>query len=153
VLPFGWSRSGYWFCRLVNRFWTIFQQRYRYRVCSYVDDFAVMPSVGRPATEADSLKASAKLGQLLVKYGLTRHRDKGVWNGGAQVLSHLGFIIDTVRGVFGVPPTKLGKMEALARRFYAWKGETHDGCQQRILLRLLGEPRACGWRSPTQPSV
>jgi hypothetical protein len=76
----------------------------------------VLPSVGRPATEADSLKASAKLGQLLVKYGLTRHRDKGVWNGGAQVLTHLGFMIDTVRGVFGVPPTKLGKMEALARR-------------------------------------
>jgi hypothetical protein len=116
VLPFGWSRSGYWFCRLVNRYWTMVKHRCRYRVCSYVDDFAVVPSVGRPATEADCLKASAKLDKLLIRYGLKHHQVKGVWNGGAQVLTHLGFMIDTVRGVFGVPTTKLNKLEALACR-------------------------------------
>jgi hypothetical protein len=32
VLPFGWSRSGYWFSRLVQRFWTMVKRRYGYRV-------------------------------------------------------------------------------------------------------------------------
>jgi hypothetical protein len=46
VLLIGWSLSGYWFGRPANRFWTIVKQRYRYRVCCYLDDFAVVPSVG-----------------------------------------------------------------------------------------------------------
>jgi hypothetical protein len=44
MLPFGWSRSGYWFSRLVQRFWTMVKRRNGYRVLSYVDDFAVAPS-------------------------------------------------------------------------------------------------------------
>jgi hypothetical protein len=36
VLPFGWSQSGYWFSRLVQRFWTTVKRRYGYRVLSQV---------------------------------------------------------------------------------------------------------------------
>jgi hypothetical protein len=39
ALPFGWSRSGYWFMRLVTRFWTYVKSTLRYRVLSYIDDF------------------------------------------------------------------------------------------------------------------
>jgi N-acetyl-beta-hexosaminidase len=59
----------------------------------FVDDFAVVPSVWRPATVADCLKVSANLGQLLVKYVLTRHQVKGVWYRGDQVLTHLRFVL------------------------------------------------------------
>jgi hypothetical protein len=59
----------------------------------------------------DCLRASARLDKLLLRYGLTRHPKKGVWSGGSQVLQHLGFVIDSVRGSFGVPASKLGKGE------------------------------------------
>jgi hypothetical protein len=142
VLPFGWSRSGYWYCRLVNRFWTMVKHRYRYRVCRYVDDFAVVPSVGRPATEADCLKASAKLDKLLIRYGLTRHQVKGMWNGGGQVLTHLGFMIDTVRGIFGVPATKLSKVEALARRLLRMERSNARRVPARDLASFIGRAQS-----------
>jgi hypothetical protein len=34
VLPFGWSRSGYWFSRLVQSFWTMAKRTLGYRVLS-----------------------------------------------------------------------------------------------------------------------
>ena len=116
VLPFGWTRSGYWFCRLVGRFWTKVKKHRGYRVCSYVDDFAVAPSMGRHSTQGDCIKASRYLDGHLLRYGLTRHSTKGVWGSGSQVVQHLGFVIDTVRGTFEVPAAKLDKIEMGARR-------------------------------------
>jgi hypothetical protein len=39
VLPFGWSRSSYWFSRLVSRFWTTVKSCFGYRFLSYAGDF------------------------------------------------------------------------------------------------------------------
>lgn len=90
--------------------------RYGYRVCSYVDDFAAASSLGRPSTKKDCLAASRTLDKLLARYSLTRHESKGIWGSGAQVVQHLGFMIDTIRGTFGVPDSKLDKIEIGARR-------------------------------------
>jgi Reverse transcriptase (RNA-dependent DNA polymerase) len=111
VLPCGWSRSGYCFSRLVSRFLTTIKSRCGYRVLSYVDDYLICPSTGRASTKMDCLRASDRLDKLLLRYGLTRHLKKGVWSGGSQVLQHLGFVIDSVRGSFGVPASKLDKGE------------------------------------------
>jgi Reverse transcriptase (RNA-dependent DNA polymerase) len=64
VLPFGWSRSGYWFSRFVLRFWTMVKRRYGYRFLSYDDDFAVSPSQGRAASAENCRKASRFLDRL-----------------------------------------------------------------------------------------
>jgi hypothetical protein len=90
VLPFGWSRSGYWFCRLVQRFWMMVKNTLGYRVLSYVDDFAIAPSLGRAATAADCRKASRPIDELLRRYGLTRHPLKGVRGPGSQACSVSG---------------------------------------------------------------
>jgi hypothetical protein len=78
VLPLGWSRSGYWFSRLVQRFWTMVKRTLGYHVLSYVDEYAIAPSLGRPASLADCRRASRRLDALLLRYGLTRHPSKGV---------------------------------------------------------------------------
>lgn len=45
-------------------------------------------------------------GKTILQYGLTRHQAKGVWGESAQDIQHLGFVIDTVCGTFGVPARK-----------------------------------------------
>jgi hypothetical protein len=45
VLPFGWSRFGYLFSILVQRFRTMVKRTLDYRVLSFVDDFAIFPSL------------------------------------------------------------------------------------------------------------
>jgi Reverse transcriptase (RNA-dependent DNA polymerase) len=115
ILPFGWSRSGYWFSRLVSRFWTTIKSRFGYRVLSYMDDYLICPSTGRASTKMDHIRASARLEKLLFRYGLTRHPKKCVLGGASQVLQHLGFVIDSVRGSFGVPANKLDKVSSMAQ--------------------------------------
>jgi hypothetical protein len=70
-LPFGWSRSGFWFSRLVQRILDYGQGTLGYRVLSYVDNYAIAPSLGRPASLADCRRASRRLDALLLRYGLT----------------------------------------------------------------------------------
>jgi hypothetical protein len=107
ALPFGWSRSVYWFSRLVQRVWTTVKRTLGYRVLSYVGNFAIVPSLGRPSSLADCRRASRCVDALLLRYGLTRHPSKGVWGDGSQCLQHLGFVVDTVRGLFGIPAKQL----------------------------------------------
>jgi hypothetical protein len=115
-LPFGWSRSGYWFSRSVQRFWTMVKRRNGYRVLSYVDDFAVAPSQGRAASAEDCRKASRLLDSFLERYGLSRQSEKGVWSRGSQCLQHLGFMINTTKGLFGVPAKKLDAVSEMAHK-------------------------------------
>lgn len=113
-----------------------------YRVLSYVDDFAIAPSLGRPATEEDCLKASQKLDRLLSRYGLTRHPDKGVWGSGSQVIRHLGFIIDTVQGNFGVPEDKVCKVEGLARKLLKLARKNRRRVPKREVASFIGKAQS-----------
>jgi hypothetical protein len=77
ALPFGWSRSGYWFIQIVTRFWTYVTRVLGCRVQSYIDYFLICPSLGRRSTEEDCVKASMTLDGLLAGYELIRHPRKG----------------------------------------------------------------------------
>lgn len=142
ALPFGWSRSGYWFCRLVERFWTMVRKRLQYRVLSYVDDFAIAPSMGRAATMEDCNRASRKIDYLLVRYGLTRHPAKGVWGGGSQIIRHLGFIIDTVHGTFGVPEDKVLRVERLATGLLKLARRNRRRVPKKELASFIGKAQS-----------
>jgi hypothetical protein len=66
VLPFGWSRGGYWFSRLVFRFWTTVKSRFGYRILSYVDDYLICP-FHREGVDKDGLPTSlSPSGQAVV---------------------------------------------------------------------------------------
>lgn len=145
VLPFWWSRSGYWFCRLVGRFWIFVKKTLRYRVLSFVDDFALAPSSGRASTSALCVRASAKIDQLIVRYGLTRHPQKGFWGQGAQVITHLGFVIDTVRVRFGVPQKKLYAISDMAKNYCREREETGGWCGRKTWNRSWERRRVCAW--------
>jgi Reverse transcriptase (RNA-dependent DNA polymerase) len=116
MLPFGWSRSGYWFSRLVQRFWTMVKWTLGYRVLSYVDDYAIAPSLGSPASLADCRRAWRRLDALLLRYGLTRQPSKGVWGDGSQCLQPLVFVVDTVRGLLAIPTKKLDAISSFSRQ-------------------------------------
>jgi hypothetical protein len=152
VLPFGWSRSGYWFCRLVQRFWMMVKKTLGYWVLSYVDDFAFAPSLGRAATAADCRKASRCIDELLRMYGLTRHPLKGVWVAGSQCLQHLGFVIDTHRGLFGVPAAKLEAISGMVRQMLARARRNRRLVRADTLESFMGKRRVCVWRFQTRRS-
>lgn len=148
ALPFGWSRSGYWFCRLVERFWTMVRQRLSYRVRSYIDDFLIAPSMGRASTKQDYFRASALLDKLLDRYGLTRHPTKGVWGHGSQVLQHLGFIIDTHRGTFGVPAEKLDRVEEQARTIMKLARRNRRRLSKQLQAKFIGTAQSLSLAVP-----
>jgi Reverse transcriptase (RNA-dependent DNA polymerase) len=142
VLPFGWSRSGFWFCRLVQRFWMMVKKTLGYRVLSYVDDLAIAPSLGRAATAADCRKASRRLDELLRRYGLTRHPLKGVWGAGSQCLQYLGFMIDTHRGLFGVPAAKLDAISGMARQMLTRARRNRRLVRADVLESFIGKAQS-----------
>lgn len=142
ALPFGWSRSGYWFCRLVERFWTMVRKRLSYRVLSYVDDFAIAPSMGLAATSEDCQRASLKLEKLLKRYRLTRHPDNGVCGMGSQIIHHLGFVIDTTRGMFGVPVEKALQVEQQAKKLLVLARKNRRRVPKQELARFIGKAQS-----------
>lgn len=76
-LPFGWSRSAFWFVNLLKQFVRSLRE-WGYRVLGYIDDVLVAPSVGRSAIMEDSVDASEKIGALKSRLRLARHQTKGV---------------------------------------------------------------------------
>jgi hypothetical protein len=66
VLLFDWYRSGYWFTRLVSRFWTTIKARFGYRVLSYVDDYIIRPSTGRPLDKDGLTTSLSPFGQAVI---------------------------------------------------------------------------------------
>jgi hypothetical protein len=148
VLPFEWSRSGYWFWRLVQRFWTMVKRTLGYLVLSFVDDFAIAPSLGRPASLADCRRASRHLDALFYRYGLTRHPSMGVWGDGSQCLQHLGFVVEIVRGLFGIQAKKLDAISSLARQLLTWAGRNRRLVRADSLESFIGKAQCMRVAAP-----
>jgi hypothetical protein len=73
-------------------------------------------SISRPPCIIGRLsKSVAVFGRASLRYGLTRHPSKGVRGDGPQCLQRLGFVVDTVRGLFGIPAKKLDAISSFAR--------------------------------------
>ena len=106
-LPFGWCNSPYYFTKLMR----VFVQHVRapfgragLRVLPYLDDFLFLID-GRTAALAGVCFVQDVLDQL----GLVPHPRKCHWEP-TQQIEHLGFMIDTHRGVFYLPAQKVRKI-------------------------------------------
>lgn len=116
ALPFGWGRSGLWFTKLMRPLVQRLREKEQYRVLAYLDDFLVAPSrVGRVSSAQDCERARRVIGQLLGRLGITRHPDKGEWEGSTR-LEHLGVLIDTVEMRVFVTDAKVVRVQKWARK-------------------------------------
>ena len=112
ALPFGWCNSPFYFTKLMR----VFVQHLRspfgrvgLRVLPYLDDFLFIVD-----GLADALAAVSYVQDTLRMLDLVPHPRKCHWEP-TQVLEHLGFVIDTLRGLFYVPAAKVRKFAVLAK--------------------------------------
>jgi hypothetical protein len=68
---------------------------------------------------------------------------QGVWGRGSQVVMHLGFVVDTKRGKFGVPAQKLDNISERARKLLVRASQLTTSSSQ-------GVGNVCGEGSKSQ---
>ena len=135
ALPFGWCNSPYFFTKLMR----VFVQHIRapfgrvgLRVLPYLDDFLFMID-GLGAAHAGVRFVLDTLAML----GLVPHPKKCHWEP-TQVLEHLGFFIDTHRGLFYVPAQKVRKFAVLARDLICRALRSKRWVSRSMLARFCG---------------
>lgn len=112
ALSFGWGRSPLWFTEEMRPFVQELR-KYAYQVLAYVDDFLLIPSVlGKTSTKQHCAAARSRIEVLMDSLGIKRH--PGFW-GGAQVVQHLGVMIDTVQMKLFVTEHKKIKVRRMAQ--------------------------------------
>ena len=115
ALPFGWGRSAFWFVNLLKPFVIYIREHIGARVLPYIDDFLMAPSIGRASTAQDCRRVSKAVDSLMEQLGLERHNEKGVWDGGATRVAHLGVMWDTERMTFTATEPKVEKVRRMAK--------------------------------------
>lgn len=100
---------------MLKEIWNVAWKRLAYRVLSYIDDFCVALSTGRPSTRKKCTGAPRKLDDLLCFYALPRYPSKSVRVACVQVIQHQGIVMDTKGLFFLVPAVKLGKSQSHAK--------------------------------------
>jgi hypothetical protein len=85
---------------------------------------------------------------LLARYGLNRHPGKGVWGRGSQVVMHLGFVVDTKRGRFGVSARKLENIAERARKLRAQTRANRRRVTGKELETFLGKAQSVALAAP-----
>ena len=111
ALAFGLACSPYFFGKTV-RPCVLYMRKLGLRVTAYVDDFLWL-NQGKEACAADSVRFRS----IMAALGWSLNEKKSSTEP-AQIVEHLGLIIDTTREVpmFKVPYQKLKKIRQLARR-------------------------------------
>ena len=132
-LPMGWNASPYVFCMLMQPLVRYLRspllatglpivpckkrlrtQKWKgIRLLPFLDDYLFLAS-----TYAEAISIRSHVQATLERLGLSRNEKKGYWEP-VQVLEHLGLEIDTRKGEFRAPPTKLASISQLARAILA----------------------------------
>jgi Reverse transcriptase (RNA-dependent DNA polymerase) len=113
ALLFGWGRSTMCFAQLMVPMCRRLRQQYR--VLAYLDDLLICSlRPGRVTNMRDCRKAAQVIDKYLSSLGLKRNPMKREWVGSTQV-EHLGYVVDSDRGRFYIPPRKIAKVRSIAR--------------------------------------
>ena len=161
-LPFGWSGSPAVFCRVMK----VLTQTLRspdlvptargpntpepsggllhmlkrrgvsspqqLRILPYMDDYlAFFPS------REEALRGRRQIELTLEYLGLSRNPKKGDWEP-TQRLNHLGLTVDTLRGVFMLPPAKEAKIKQMARGLKAQAFRNRRLLPARLIAQFTG---------------
>ena len=102
------------------------------RVLVYIDDFLVCAQ-----TKAECDRAAAVLDEVLAKYGLRTHPTKGQ-HVSLQTVDHLGLRLDSVRGLYLVPPEKRDALRKMARQILGSASQRKRRVNARWLAQFAG---------------
>lgn len=132
ALPFGWSLSPYFFGKTVRVLVKALRRR-GIPTLPFVDDFLLVlgPSVHR------GWQVLSLVDSLLLRLGLSRHPTKGSWFP-TQSLTHLGVHVDTVRGLFTVPASKLASLRHRAALVLQYARSHRRWVSKRSLASFVG---------------
>jgi hypothetical protein len=87
-----------------------------YRVLAYLDDFLIAPSPHGTVSEKGGCGVAAKkIDAELTALGLTRHPEKGDWEGSTRI-EHLGFVLDSVQMKFYIAKRKIERVHQMSAR-------------------------------------
>jgi hypothetical protein len=132
------GRSKLWFTKLMRHVVKYLRSELGYRVLPWIDDFLCAPTDGRrPATGRDCRRECSRIDAIFGALGLTRRPERGCWEE-AQVLKHLGVLIDARQMRVFVTDRKVQRMRRMAQEILI--------CTQRNrLLVTVGKLRHfCG---------
>ena len=131
TLSFGWNRSPYCFTKIMRTLVRACRGN-GLRTLPYLDDFLFLCKSRRAA-----LRWRARVDATLTYLGLVRHPTKGQWDPQTTVL-HLGLMVDSVRGLFLVPPPKVQAVRRLARDFLCRAAASRRLLPARELAKFTG---------------
>lgn len=131
VLPFGLQTAPYVFTKLMRPMVRALRAR-GLRVAPYLDDFLFM---ARTFTQSIQLRDIAD--RLFSSLGLRRNAKKCQWEP-THELVHLGIGIDTKRGLFLIPPTKLQTLSAAASSLLRYASSHRRWVSAKRLSKVCG---------------
>ena len=145
-LPFGWCNSPYFFTEFIAEFNCILRsgsgagvprhlhmhEPVTLRTLAFLDDFLVMFR-----RKQQAVFIASYIVQLASKLGISLHPTKTDWQP-KQTRQHLGMLVDTVKGEFRVPPSKLARIRALAKDILCHAGRNKRFVSQKSLKSFAG---------------
>ena len=102
------------------------------RVLIYIDDVLVCAR-----TRAECDQAGRILDEVLLKYGLKSHPDKGQHESRQQI-EHLGLLLDSKRGLYLVPPEKRDRIRKMARQLLGAASHRRRRVNARWMAQFAG---------------
>lgn len=140
ALPFGWTRSPYWFCHILSPLTRYIRSALNCRVLTWIDDYLLVPGVGTvPSTSEDCEVLCTVLDPLFARLGMLRHPQKGVWGLGVTKIEHLGVIIDTENFRYFVTPEKLENLQNIASHLLQTSAKARRWVRESTLRTFAGK--------------
>ena len=103
------------------------------RVLPYMDDLLFLT-----ASRAEALAARGYVTALLELLGWLRNPTKGCWEPTQRLSPHLGLGVDSVQGVFFIPPERRDKLQSLALAVLGRAGRNAGLVPLRLLQQFCG---------------